>query len=43
MKTIKCQNCGSKNKQNAKFCINCGSAIETILEEQGVDASKTPL
>lgn len=40
MKTIKCQNCGSKNKQNAKFCINCGSAIETILEEQGVDASK---
>ena len=32
---MKCKNCGFENKENAKFCGNCGkNLIEQIPEEK---------
>jgi|GEM_PF-5769069 len=26
--TVKCKNCGAKQKENAKVCTNCGASLE---------------
>lgn len=44
---MKCNNCGTKNDENAKFCVSCGHNLETNLapkqkKEERVQPTGTP-
>jgi membrane protease subunit (stomatin/prohibitin family) len=30
--TVKCSKCGTENPTTAKFCVNCGNAMQTTVK-----------
>ena len=38
---MKCQNCGTDNKEGAVFCANCGTKIEVPVVQEPVAAEQT--
>ena len=38
-----CINCGTKNKDNSKFCVSCGEKLEVEEKEENKESNKDPI